>query len=109
MFNFLISSAVDIVLIFASYFIFRSIISGPTRHKIYEKFMSSFAKFVIYIFIVSIAITSISAYIMYRTRFVSYINIVAPALVSIFIGFVMSTVPTRGFGDSTTETNKHVD
>ncbi|PJI08772.1 MULTISPECIES: hypothetical protein [Clostridium] len=100
MFNFLISSAVDIVLIFASYFIFRSIISGPTRHKIYEKFMSSFAKFVIYIFIVSVAITSISAYIMYRTRFVSYINIVAPALVSVFIGFVMSTVPTRGLGDT---------
>ncbi|AAK81162.1 magnesium-transporting ATPase (P-type) [Clostridium acetobutylicum] len=104
--NFLISSALDIVLIFAAYFIFRSIISGPTRHKIYEKFISSFGKFVIYIFIVSAAITGIAAYIMYRTRFVSYLNIVAPALVSVFVGFVISTVPTRGVEDENNQMNK---
>ncbi|MCD2347857.1 hypothetical protein [Clostridium guangxiense] len=98
--NFLISAVVDIVLIFASYFIFRSVISGPTRHKIYEKFISSFGKFVIYIFVVSTVITGLAAFILYRTRYVGYLNIAAPALVSIFIGFVVSTVPTRGVNEN---------
>ncbi len=49
--NFLISSIVNLILILISYFLFRSIISGPTRHKIYEKIFSSFAKFIIYTFI----------------------------------------------------------
>ncbi|OFI06586.1 hypothetical protein CLOACE_09270 [Clostridium acetireducens DSM 10703] len=97
--NFLISSLANIILIFTSYFIFRSIVSGPTRHKLYEKLFNSMAKFIIYIFITSIGITAITALILYRTRFISYINIIAPALVSIFIGFIMSTVPTRGVGD----------
>ncbi|MCR3760811.1 hypothetical protein [Clostridium felsineum] len=106
MFNFLFSSALDIVIIFAAYFIFRSTISGPTRHRIYEKFIDSFGKFVIYIFAVSLAITGIAAYVMYRTRFVSYLNIVAPALVSIFIGFVISLVPTRGVEDGDKKDNR---
>ena len=37
--NFLISAGIDIVLIFASYFVFKNVISGPTRHRIYEKFI----------------------------------------------------------------------
>jgi fatty acid desaturase len=97
--NFLISAVVDIILIFVSYFLFRSIISGPTRHRLYEKFFGSFAKFVIYLFIVSAAITAITALILYKTWYISYINIVAPSLVSILVGFLMSTVPTRGAGD----------
>ena len=97
--NFLITAALDIVLILASYFTFRAIISGPTRHRLYEKFMSSFAKFIIYIFIATVAITSITALVLYKTRYISYLNIIAPALVSILVGFIVSTVPTRGVGD----------
>ncbi|EJO5347485.1 hypothetical protein NRP93_001571 [Clostridium botulinum] len=94
--NFLISSIANLILILVSYFLFRNIISGPTRHKIYEKLFSSFAKFVIYTFVFTIAITGITALIVYKTRFVIYLNIVAPALVSILIGFLISTVPTKG-------------
>lgn len=101
--NFIIAAIVDIGIILISYFIFRAIISGPTRHKIYEKFLSSFAKFVILIFLASLAITGVAAFIMYRTRYVQYINVVAPALVSILVGFVVSTVPTRGAGDKEKE------
>ena len=97
--NFLITAALDIVLILASYFTFRAIISGPTRHRLYEKFMSSFAKFIIYIFIATVTITSITALVLYKTRYISYLNIIAPALVSILVGFIVSTVPTRGVGD----------
>ncbi|MCY6356575.1 hypothetical protein [Clostridium sp. ZS2-4] len=96
---FLISGIVDIILILVSYYLFKSVLSGPTRHKIYERFLSSFAKFVIYIFIGSVIITGITALIFYRTRFIAQLNIIAPALVSIFIGFIISTVPTRGIGD----------
>lgn len=98
--NFIISASIDLVLILISYFLFRSIISGPTRHRFYEKFMSSFAKFVIYIFVASVLITSIAALILYKTRYIVYINIIAPALVSILIGLIISVVPTRGAGDN---------
>jgi uncharacterized membrane protein len=97
--NFLITAGLDIILILVSYFIFRSVISGPTRHRLYEKFLSSLAKFIIYIFIATIAITGLSALVLYKTRYISYINVVAPALVSILVGFIVSTVPTRGIGD----------
>lgn len=97
--NFLISAIVDVVIIFASYFLFRSIISGPTRHRLYEKFMSSFAKFVIIIFVASALVTSLTALVLYKTQYIVYINILAPALLSVLVGFVMSTVPTRGSGD----------
>lgn len=97
--NFLISAVVDIILIFISYFLFRNIISGPTRHRLYEKFFGSFAKFVIYTFIATLIITGVTALVLYRTWYIAYINILAPALVSILVGFLMSTVPTRGAGD----------
>lgn len=95
--NFFISASLDLILILISYFIFRASIRGPKRHKIYEKLMSSFAKFIIFLFIVTVAITSITAIILYKTRYIAYINIVTPSLVSIFVGFVVSTVPTRGY------------
>ncbi|MCM8709493.1 hypothetical protein M2651_00450 [Clostridium sp. SYSU_GA19001] len=104
--NFLIAAGVDVILILVSYFIFRGIISGPTRHRLYEKFLSSFAKFVILIFAASLAITGITALALYRTRYIQYLNIIAPALVSILVGFVVSTVPTRGYGDKEKEQNK---
>ncbi|WP_125154121.1 hypothetical protein [Clostridium rectalis] len=97
--NFLISSLANLVLIFISYFLFRNIISGPTRHKLYEKMFSSMSKFIIYVFIITVAITGLTALILYKTSLVPYINIIAPALVSILVGFIMSTVPTRGKGD----------
>ena len=97
--NFLISSAANLIIILISFFIFKSIISGPTRHRLYEKFMSSFAKFVIYVFLASIVITGLTALVLYKTRYIAYVNIAAPALVSIIVGFVASTVPTRGAGD----------
>lgn len=97
--NFLISAVVDIILIFISYFLFKNIISGPTRHRLYEKFFGSFAKFVIYTFIATVIITGVTALILYRTWYIAYINILAPALVSILVGFLMSTVPTRGAED----------
>lgn len=97
--NFLISAGVDVLLILISYFLFIKIVNGPTRHKLYNKFFRSFAKFVIYIFIISILITGITAFILYRTSYIAYINIISPALISILVGFLMSTVPTRGEGD----------
>jgi magnesium-transporting ATPase (P-type) len=103
MLNFFISAAVNIVIILVAFFIFKSIISGPTRHRLYEKFMSSFAKFVIYIFLAAVIINVITALIFYRTRYVAYINIIAPAVVSILVGFIASTVPTRGIGDEKKE------
>jgi hypothetical protein len=104
--NFLISAVVDIVIIFASYFLFRNVISGPTRHRLYEKFMSSFAKYVIIIFVASAVVTSLTALVLYKTQYIVYINILAPALVSILVGFVMSTVPTRGYGDKEKDARK---
>ncbi|WP_138203368.1 hypothetical protein [Haloimpatiens lingqiaonensis] len=101
--NFLISALWDIILILVSYGIFRVVISGPTRHKLYEKFLSSFAKFVIYLFVATAVITGLTALILYKTRYIVYLNIVASALVSILVGFVMSTVPTRGIGDKKEE------
>ncbi|WP_392485995.1 hypothetical protein ACER0A_013420 [Haloimpatiens sp. FM7315] len=97
--NFLISTLVNLILILVSYGIFKSVISGPTRHKIYEKLLSSFAKFVVYIFLLTALVTGLSALILYKTRYIVYLNVIAPALVSILVGFVMSTVPTRGSGD----------
>lgn len=97
--NFFISAIVNLILIFVSYYLFRAVISGPTRHNIYEKFLGSFAKFIIYVFVSTVIITVVTALILYRTRYVAYINVIAPALVSILIGFVVSTVPTRGTGD----------
>lgn len=103
MINFLISAGVNLVIILITFFIFKAIISGPTRHRIYEKLMDSFAKFVIYTFIASIVITSLTALVLYKTRYIAYVNIAAPALVSILVGFIASTVPTRGVGDEKKE------
>lgn len=100
--NFLISAIVNLILISVSYLLFRKIISGPTRHRIYEKLFSSFSLFIIYVFVITAGITALTAVILYKTRFVIYLNIVAPALVSILVGFLISTVPTRGVGDKKT-------
>lgn len=97
--NFLVSAIVDIILIFAFYYIFRAIINESTRHKIYEKYISSFAKFVIYLFVITILIIGITSLIFYKTRYVNYLNVISSALVSVFVGFVISLIPTKGAGD----------
>ena len=61
--------------------------------------MSSFAKFVILLFVISLIITSVTTFILYKTRYLMYINIITPAILSLFVGFVVSTVPTKGFND----------
>ncbi|MFA9396634.1 MAG: hypothetical protein ACERKV_00015 [Clostridiaceae bacterium] len=104
--NFLFSAAVDILVILLSYGFFRTIIRGPIKHKIYEKLMSSLSKFIIYVFILSVSITGITAFIMYRSRYLAYLNIVSAALMSMLVGFIVSTVPTRGVGDKPEITNK---
>lgn len=101
--NFLISAVVDIILIFAFYYLFRAMIPKETRNKLYEKYISSFAKFVIYLFVVTLIIIGVSTLIIYRTRYVSYLNVISSALVSIFVGFVISLVPTTGAGDKKEE------
>jgi|SRR3712207_69400 len=98
--NFLISASIDIIVILISYFIFRAIINGKTRHKMYEKLFSSFAKFVIFIFIATLIITWCTTVILHKTRYVAYINIIAPIIASIFIGFLSSTLPTRAVEDT---------
>ena len=101
--NFIISTAVNIVVITAAYFLFRALIRGPFRHKLYETIFSSMSRYVIYIFIATAAITGITAYILYRTRYLPYINVISPIILSFLIGFLMSTVPTRGTGDERTD------
>ncbi|AEB74820.1 probable membrane protein [Clostridium botulinum BKT015925] len=50
-------------------------------------------------FVITILITGITALIFYKTRYVNYLNVISSALVSIFVGFVISLVPTKGAGD----------
>lgn len=97
--NFLISATVNIVVITVAYFLFKSLIRGPLRHRLYEIIFSSMSRYVIYIFIATAAITGVTAYILYRTRYLPYINVISPIILSFLIGFLMSTVPTRGTGD----------
>lgn len=97
--RFFIFAAADLIFILISYFVFKNIISGPTRHRLYEKFLSSFAKFVIYLFIVSIVVTGLTALILYKTRYIMYLNVTAPAILSVFVGFIVSLVPAKGVGD----------
>ncbi|MCX7885270.1 MAG: hypothetical protein N2448_09630 [Caloramator sp.] len=87
---------VDILIIIISFGIFSALISGEKRHRIWEKYISSFSKFVIYIFIVTISVNVITALIVYALRYEKYLNIIAPAIQSIIIGFVASCVPRRG-------------
>lgn len=97
--NFLISSCGNLVLIFMSYCIFKKILNGSIRHKLYEKLMSSFALYVIYLFLGTLLITGVTTFILYKTWYVAYINIITPAVLSVFVGFIMCTVPTKGVGD----------
>lgn len=97
--DFIISIFFNLVLILISFTLFKLIIKGSLRHKIYEKILSSFSKFVIYIFLISIIVTGLAAYYFYKSRYIEYLNIAAPAILSILVGFISSTVPGTGVDD----------
>lgn len=97
--NFLITAVFCVLLIFISYLFFRKTISGPTRHNIYEKYFSSFAKLVIFLFVASLILVAVITLILYKTQFIVYINIIEPLALSIFVGLIVSIVPTRGSED----------
>lgn len=93
---FFIGLAADIAVVIAAFLIFSAVIPGGKRHQIWEKYISSFAKFVIYIFIATAVINALTAYIVYALRYEKYLNIISPFVQSILIGFVASCVPRRG-------------
>lgn len=96
----------DLVIFIVSFAIFSALISGNKRHIIWEKYISSFAKFVIYIFILALAINILTAVIVYALRYERYLNMIAPAVQAVLIGFVAACVPRRGVGDKREEMAK---
>lgn len=96
----------EIGIIVVSFFIFSALISGEKRHKIWEKYISSFARFVIYIFILTVVINVITAVIVYKLRTERYLNVISPSIQSVLIGFIVSCVPRRGVGDKKEEKGK---
>lgn len=97
--NFLKYALVDVGIIIVSFVLFSAIISGSRRHRIWEKYISAFSKFVIYIFIITVVINILTAVIVYKLRYERYLNIIAPSVQSVLIGFVAACVPRRGVGD----------
>jgi magnesium-transporting ATPase (P-type) len=96
---FFIGLAADIAIVIISFLIFSALIPGSKRHVIWEKYISSFAKFVIYVFIATAAINALTAYIVYALRYEKYLNIIAPFIQSILIGFIAACVPRRGINE----------
>lgn len=101
--TFLKVALADIGIIIVTFAFFTAIIPGHRRHKIWEKYISAFSKFVIYVFILTIAINIITAVIVYRLQYERYLNIIAPSVQSILIGFIAACVPRRGVGDKKEE------
>lgn len=93
----------DIGIIIVTFVFFTAIIPGNKRHSIWEKYISAFSKFVIYVFILTIAINILTAVVVYRLRYERYLNIIAPSVQSILIGFIAACVPRRGVGDNKEE------
>lgn len=96
----------DIVIVIVTFVIFSALIPGQKRHVLWEKYISSFAKFVIYIFIISLVINILTAVIVYSLQYERYMNIIAPSVQSILIGFVAACVPRRGVGDRKEEVER---
>ncbi|EYE88495.1 membrane protein [Fervidicella metallireducens AeB] len=103
MWTFLKVALLDAGIVIVTFILFSAIIPGYKRHAIWEKYISSFAKFVIYIFIATVAINILTAVIVYALEYERYLNIIAPSVQSILIGFVASCVPRRGVGDKKEE------
>ncbi|KPU42828.1 hypothetical protein OXPF_35920 [Oxobacter pfennigii] len=85
-----------------SYLIFRYTLSGEWRHNIWEKYVHSFSMFVMILFVVTAAVNIGTYLILFRMGYKHYVNIVAPALASVIIGFTIASVPQRGVGDKST-------
>jgi hypothetical protein len=94
---------VDVAIIIVSFGLFTALIPGRARHNIWEKYISAFSKFIIYIFIATIAINVITVLIVYALRSEHYLNIIAPAVQSVLVGFVAACVPRRGVEDNNQE------
>jgi membrane protease YdiL (CAAX protease family) len=91
----------DIAVIAVSYLIFRYTLSGGWRHKIWEKYVDSFSMFVIILFVAT-AVVNVATFLILRALDMKqYVNIVAPAVGSVIVGFVIASVPQRGVGDGT--------
>jgi hypothetical protein len=90
----------DAVVIAVSYLIFRYTLSGEWRHSIWEKYVDSFSMFVIILFVVTAVVNIVTFYILFSMGIKQYVNIVAPAVVSIIVGFVIASVPQRGVEDA---------
>ncbi|HBM74748.1 MAG TPA: hypothetical protein DD429_04240 [Clostridiaceae bacterium] len=96
----------DLIVIAVSYFIFRYSLSGEWRHKVWEKYVDSFSVFIIILFVVTASINIITFVILNYLRMKQYVNIIAPAVVSIMVGFILASVPHRGVEDSKAEGSK---
>ena len=103
MVTFIKTALADAGIIIITFLLFTIVISRDIRHKIWEKYISSFAKFVVYIFIATVVINIVTALIVYKIRYERYMNIIAPSVQSVLIGFVASCVPRRGFEDKKQE------
>jgi hypothetical protein len=90
----------DLAIITVAYLIFRFALSGEWRHNIWEKYVDSFSMFVMILFGVTILINVVTFYILFSLRIKQYVNIIAPAVVSVLVGFVIASVPQRGVEDS---------
>lgn len=101
--TFLKVALADIGIIIVTFAFFTAIIPGDKRHRIWEKYINAFSRFVIYIFILTIAINILTAVVVYRLRYERYLNIIAPSVQSILIGFIAACVPRRGVGDKKEE------
>lgn len=91
----------DLGVIALSYLIFRYTLSGEWRHHIWEKYVDSFAMFVIILFVVTAVVNVATFYILFSMGLKRYVNIVAPAIASVIVGFTIASVPQRGVGDRT--------
>lgn len=103
MYTFIKVALADIGIIIVTFVIFTALIPGDKRHRIWEKYISGFSKFVVYVFILSIAINIITAVIVYKFQYERYMNIIAPSVQSVLIGFIAACVPRRGVGDNKEE------
>lgn len=90
----------DIIVISVSYLIFRYSLKGEWRHRIWEKYLDSFAIFVVILFVITASVNIITFVVLNYLRVKQYVNIVAPAVVSILVGFILASVPQRGVEDS---------
>lgn len=89
----------DIGVIGVSYLIFRFTLRGEWRHKIWEKYVDSFSMFIMLLFIITILINVLTYAILSAVRITRYLYVIAPAVSSVIVGFVIASVPQRGVED----------